>query len=184
MGSSIGSNTPPRPREECFSGVKDGCFLVRWLRIHCFINLFRTICRPLTKKEFFNTTSDLVPEHNYTRFCELRSKHPVKTVSFRTMASVEQSFNDNFYWRCFGPASSRWWRLGWATRDLFSSNTLSASSAKRNPRKMKKVEHTCSRRCGSSLICSAFSSTSRHSGTPFQWPRRSSRSSTWSCTTK
>lgn len=67
----------PKPREECFDSVKDSCFLVRWLRIHCFINLCRTICRPLTKKEMFNTTKDLQPEVNYDRYCLLRTKHPV-----------------------------------------------------------------------------------------------------------
>ena len=56
-------------REDHFGSVKDSCFLVRWLRIHCFINIFRTICHPLTCLDFFNTTDDLKPEGNYQRFC-------------------------------------------------------------------------------------------------------------------
>ena len=102
MGSKI---TPEaKPRVQCFDSVKDSCFLVRWLRIHCFINLFRTMCRPLTKKEFFNTTKDFQPEVNYARYSSLRSKHPVHLNSFRPKGLGESFSSDSFYGPYYGAA--------------------------------------------------------------------------------
>jgi hypothetical protein len=90
MEMNLRLNRGTKKREADFDKVRDSCFIVRWLRIHCFINPIRNIFRPLTKKDFFNTTSDLHPEVNFNRYCEL-----VKNIQYIKHNSERRVREDN-----------------------------------------------------------------------------------------
>jgi hypothetical protein len=63
-----------------FGSVKDGHWLVRWLQLHCFVNMLATLFRPLNLKDLFNTRKKLFPESSYSEFQKVRLTRPVELV--------------------------------------------------------------------------------------------------------
>lgn len=61
-----------RERNKKFGPVIDRCFIVRWLRLHVFINLIRSIWRPIGMKDWFNLSEDFYPEVQYARYKRVR----------------------------------------------------------------------------------------------------------------
>jgi hypothetical protein len=90
-----------RERNKWFDERKDRCFLVRWLKLHCFILMFRTLLRPLTIQDFLSISEDLYPEVQYSDIQKLRLRHPVSQFLYRVTLLCGYAldyYGGNYFW--------------------------------------------------------------------------------------
>lgn len=66
-----------KKRNAKFGPVLDGNWLVRWLHLHTFVYMIKTIFKPIGNKDMNNTREELYPERTYSEYLKARLKNVV-----------------------------------------------------------------------------------------------------------